>query len=122
MERVRDIVGATGIEIPFPLIEQYGLQPGSPFLIEFGEKGLRIVPPTSQEEEIGTQALLYLFRKLGDAIRIEVEQADEEWKVTVLDADIIEPLGYLIYSATGELMETKSTPIEVMRQKALLSS
>lgn len=122
MERVRDIVGTNGIEIPLPLIEQYGLQPGSPFLIEFDEKGLRIMPPTPQEEEIGTQALLYLFRRLGDAVRIEVGQQEEGWKVTVLDAEMNEPLGYLTYSAIGELVETASTSIETMRQRALLSA
>ena len=122
MERVRDVVGANGIEIPLPLIEQYGLQPGSPFLIEFGENGIRILPPTPHEEKIGTQALFYLFKKLGDAIRIEVGKLDEEWQVTVFGADMVEPLGHLIYSTTGDLVEAKSTPIAVMRQNALLDA
>lgn len=117
MERVQDVVGERGIEIPLPLIEQYGFQPGSPFLIEFGETGIRILPPTSQQEEIGTQALFYLFRKLGDAIRVKVEPLGTEWQVNVYGVDS-ELLGKLIYSTDGILIETKSTSVETMRQKA----
>ncbi len=119
MERVQNIVGKRGIEIPLPLIEQYGFQPGSPFLIEFGETGIRILPPMPQQEEIGTQALFYLFRKLGDAVRVEVEPVDSGWQVNVYAADK-EPLGKLFYSSDGSLIETKSTPVATMRQKALV--
>ncbi len=118
MERVQNIVGERGIEIPLPLIEQYGFQPGSPFLIEFGETGIRILPPMSQQEEIGTQALFYLFRKLGDAVRVDVKPLGLEWQVNVYAADE-KPLGKLIYSSDGVLIEAKSTPVATMRQKAL---
>ena len=125
MLRTRQKVNAQGITIPLPFVEQYGLLPGAEVLVEFGPDGIFLSPARLDAEKIETQALRLLFRKLGDAIKVRTypeSTADSEsdrWRVEVHASDARLLLGYLLYTADGELLPERSTSFEAMRQKAI---
>lgn len=125
MLRTRQQVNAQGIQIPLPFIEQYGLLPGAEVIIEFGPDGIFLAPALLNVEKIETQALRLLFRKLGDAVKLNTYQegAPESkgnfWRVDVYASDGKLLLGHLIYTADGELLPERSTSFEAMRHKAV---
>ncbi|MBI3914301.1 MAG: AbrB/MazE/SpoVT family DNA-binding domain-containing protein [Chloroflexi bacterium] len=118
MERVRQIVGPGGLQIPLLVMERYGLQPGTGVVLELEKDGIRILPALLSQEEIENRALHYLLTGLGDATTVRAERRNGEWYVFAYGASIAEPLGRLAYSPSGEILLEQSTPIEEMRQRA----
>jgi antitoxin component of MazEF toxin-antitoxin module len=119
MEKFRQVINAQGLQIPLPIMERYGLQPGAPVVLELDEQGIRITPALPAKEEIENLALRYLLSHLGDAVAVEVEIKDTHWHVSIYGTDLPEPLGHLIFSMEGKLLTDQSTPSEIMRQKAI---
>ncbi len=125
MLRTRQKVNAQGIQIPLPFVEQYGLLPGAEVIVEFGPDGIFLSPAILAAEKIETQALHLLFRKLGDAVTVSIHQESEPesegngWRVDVYASDARLLLGYLFYTADGELLPERSTSFEAMRHKAI---
>lgn len=128
MLRTKQKVDAQGIHIPLPFVEQYGLSPGTEVIVEFGPEGIFLSPAVVDAAKIETQALHLLFRKLGDAIKVRVQQDSEItglrnlWRVDVYGSDAQLLLGYLIYTADGEFLPENSTSFTSMRQKAIKSA
>lgn len=91
--RTKQKVDAQGIHIPLPFVEQYGLSPGTEVFVEFGPDGIFLSPAFVDAEKIETQALRLLFRKLGDAVKVRVQQDREGtdlrtlWRVDVYGSD-----------------------------------
>ncbi|MCE7988864.1 MAG: hypothetical protein DYG89_47520 [Caldilinea sp. CFX5] len=79
----------------------------------------------ADSEKIETAALHLLFRHLGDAVKVRVQQersiVDKRhlWRVDVYGSDAQLWLGYLLYTADGEFLPENSTAFRVMRQKAV---
>ena len=128
MLRTKQKVDAQGVHIPLPFVEQYGLSPGTEVIVEFGPDGIFLSPAVVDAEKIETQALRLLFRKLGDAIKIRVQQDKDvaglrySWRVDVYGSDAKLLLGHLLYTADGEFLPENSTSFAVMRQKAIESA
>lgn len=118
MERVRQVVGTEGLQIPLLIMQRYGLQPGTGVVLELRTDEIRILPAVPGQEEIENRALRYLLVHLGDAATVEVERDNSDWYVSVYGAGIADPLGRLVYSPAGELLLDRSTPVEKMRQRA----
>lgn len=118
MERVRQIVGAEGLQIPLLIMQRYGLQPGAEVVLELRTDGIHILSAVLGREEIENRALRYLLAHLGDATTVSVEKDNGNWRVAVYGTGIAKPLGELVYSADGELLLDRSTPVEEMRRRA----
>ncbi len=118
MERVRQIVGSEGLQIPLLIIQRYGLQPGAGVVLELETDEIRILPAVPGQEEIENRALRYLLAHLGDAAIVKAERRNGDWHVSVYGAGIADPLGRLVYSPAGELLPDRSTSVEEMRQRA----
>jgi hypothetical protein len=99
-------------------MQRYGLQPGAEVVLELRKDEIRILSAALEREEIESRALRYLLTHLGDATTVSVEKDNGNWRVAVYGTGIANPLGELVYSATGELLLDRSTPVEEMRRKA----
>lgn len=119
MEVVREVVGTEGLQIPLPIIQRYGLQPGAGVVLELGADQILIRPALLGPEEIESRALRYLLAHLGDAVTVQVERKDGGWWVSVYGAGRTDPLGYLVYSTSGEFLPERSTPIEELRRQPM---
>ncbi len=117
--RFHQVVGNEGVQIPLPIIQQYGLKPGAGVVFELEANGIRVLPAAIKKEEIENIALGTLLRSLGDAVTVDVTPVDHGWCASVYGVGLDERLGELVYSATGEALASRSTPIELMRQKVL---
>lgn len=115
MERLRQIVGTEGLQIPWPIMQQYGFKPGAGVVLELESNGIRVLPAIKSKEEIENQALRTLLKHLGDAVTVTVVPSHEGWSVSVYGAGLSEPLGRLLYTPAGELLAHRSTPFVVMR-------
>lgn len=118
MERIRQIVGAEGLQIPLAIMRRYGIEPRTGVLLELCTDGIRILPAVPDRVKIENRALRYLLVHLGDAVTVQVNRDNGNWLVSVYGVGIAESLGRLVYSPTGELLLDRSTPIEEMRQRA----
>ncbi len=119
MERVHQSVGSDGLQIPSVILRRYGLERGATVVLELGVDGIRILPVTLGQEEIENLALRYLFTCLGDAVSVRVKMDDEDWRVSVHGSGIVEPLGELIYSVSGQLQADRSASVEEMQRRAM---
>lgn len=119
MERVHQMISGDGLQIPLPLMQRYGLQPGTQVILELGADGIRVLPALAQRSKIESQALRHLLRHLGDAVTIEAQQREGAWRVTVFASGSLRPIGELIYDLSGNFREESSTPLETMRQRAV---
>lgn len=117
MERIHQVIGAGGLQIPLFIVQRYGLQPGAEVVLELGADEIRILPAIPGQAEIENRALRYLLSHLGDAATIKVERDGDVWRVSVYGIEGDEPLGELVYSLAGELLADRSTPLEEMRQR-----
>jgi len=117
MERVRQVVGSQGLQIPLIVMQQYGLVPGTGVVLELGQDGIRIVPVAHSQAEIENRALRYILANLGDAATIKAEQANGEWQVAVLGAGTDELLGQLVFSSSGAMLFERSTSAEELRRR-----
>lgn len=76
-------------------------------------------------EKIETAALRLLFRNVGDAVKVRVQQdrsmtdVRHLWRVDVYGSDAQLWLGYLLYTADGEFLPENSTTFQTMHQKAI---
>lgn len=119
MEKVHQVVSREGLQIPLPIMQRYGLQPGSPVILELDETGIHIALELPARQDIENDALQYLLKNLGDAATVQVEQEDDKWRVAVFAAGIRDPLGYLVYTVKGQLLEEHSTSPKTMRETAV---
>jgi hypothetical protein len=127
MELVHQEISMNGLEIPLPLMQQYGLKPGDRVTLELGPDGIFMAVPVNDPEKIELQALRLTFKYLGDAVTVKAEQDTlplnkNGWRVHVYALSIAVPIGFLVYSQTGKLLPEFSTSFEAMRHKALEST
>jgi len=113
------MINGDGLQIPLPLMQRYGLQPGAQVVLELGVEGIRILPALAERSEIEGKALRYLLRNLGDAVTIETRQGESTWRVTVFAAGSLAPIGELIYSLDGDFLVDNSTSLAAMRRCAV---
>lgn len=111
MERIHQVIGAGGLQIPLFIVQRYGLQPGAEVVLELDADEIRILPAVPERTEIENRALRYLLTHLGDAATVKAEKEGELWRVSVYGADGDDPVGQLVYSQRGELLLDRSTPI-----------
>lgn len=119
MERAHQMISGDGLQIPLPLMQRYGLQPGTQVVLELGAEGIRVLPALAQRTQIESQALRYLLRHLGDAVTIEARQREEAWHVAVFSSDSLRPIGELVYDLAGDFLEGPSTSLETMHHSAV---
>lgn len=119
METIRQVINDNGLQIPLPLVERYGLQPGARVILELDQQGIRIVPALPDDEDIENIALRYLLANLGDAVQVKVEQKEEGWQVAVYGERLTEPFGSLVYSREGTLISEKSSSPKALREAAV---
>ncbi|MGB0385026.1 MAG: hypothetical protein ACPGWR_09405 [Ardenticatenaceae bacterium] len=119
MERLRQVVGTEGLQIPWPIMQQYGFKPGAGVVLELESNSIRILSATKSTEEIENQALRTLLKHLGDAVTVTVVPSNEGWCVSVYGSGLSESLGRLVYTPAGELLAHRSTPFVVMRNVAM---
>lgn len=77
----------------------------------------RSVDSVVTQEEIENRALRYLLIHLGDTATVRVERDNSHWRVLVYSSRTPEPLGQLAYSASGEILLERSTPVEELQQQ-----
>jgi hypothetical protein len=118
METIRQVINKDGLQIPLPLVERYGLQPGARVILELDQQGIRIIPALPDDEDIENIALRYLLTHVGDVIQVQVEQKEDVWQVAVLGEGLPEPLGSLVYSVEGTLINEKSSSPKALREAA----
>lgn len=119
MERTHQLIGRDGLQIPLPLVQRYGLQPGAHVVLEFAADGIHVLPAMVEQTEIEGRALRYLLRNLGDAVSVDAQQREGLWQVTVFASDKMTPLGELIYDLMGNFQENLSSSIEHMRHRVI---
>ncbi len=126
MERTRQIVGEDGLQIPLPLMAQYGLHPGSEVTVELDNDVIRIVPRLPSQDEIENRALRLLLRAVGDAVMVKAQQRESAetgsdhgaWRVSVYAHGVSAPLGYLDYAHDGQLLSDTTEALHSIRQAA----
>lgn len=124
MEQIHQMISTAGLEIPLPLMEQYGLQPGDRVTLELGPDGIFMAIPIKEPKKIEVMALRLTFRYLGDAVTVKAEKDESVlnlhgWRVNVYGLGIEQPLGVLTFSRMGKLLPEFSTSFEEMRRQAL---
>ncbi len=119
MEKVKQIINDDGLQIPLPLVERYGLQPGAQVILELDQQGIRIMPALPDDHDIENIALRYLLINLGDSAQVQVEQKDDLWQVAVFGEGLTEPLGSLVYSLEGTLISKKSSSPQALHEAAV---
>jgi hypothetical protein len=87
--------------------------------------GTALSPSAVDIDKIETAVLRLLFRNVGDAVKVRVQQdrsitdGRRRWRVDVYGSDAQLWLGYLLYTADGEFLPENSTTFRAMRQKAV---
>lgn len=124
MEQIHQMISTAGLEIPLPLMEQYGLQPGDRVTLELGPDGIFMAIPIKEPKKIEVMALRLTFRYLGDAVTVKAEKDESVlnlhgWRVNVYGLGIEQPLGVLTFSRMGKLLPEFSTSFEEMRRQAI---
>jgi len=119
MQKLKERVGATGLQIPKTVLEEYGIPEGASVVIEVEEKMIRIVPEQLTEGVIKKLALNYVLNHVGDATAIgKPKFEDKNWIVPVVLPYKKIQLGTLVFSETGMLLNSVSTAPEEMLRKA----
>ncbi|MBI5649289.1 MAG: hypothetical protein HZC40_02400 [Chloroflexi bacterium] len=67
---------------------------------------------------IEDRALRFVLTRLGDAVTIKAERANDAWRVNVYGVAMSDRLGILVYSPEGEIVFEQSTATAEMRRKA----
>ena len=119
MERLRQVVGAEGLQIPLPIMLSMGFKLGTGVVLELESNRIRVLPVAKSQEEIENMALRTLLKHLGDAVKVSVVRSPKGWDVSVYGTGLSKPLGQLIYTPAGELLPHCSTSFEMMRNVAL---
>ena len=122
MERSHQIINDEGLQIPLPLIEQYGFHSGVEVVVEMDAEGIRIAPAAPSKAEIENRALRVLSRRLGDAVLVIAEPAKDlhqmQWNVAVYARGHETALGELRYSVHGELLSPLEEAVSQMVRRA----
>jgi hypothetical protein len=115
MQIVHQVIDKEGLNIPLPIIEQYGLFPGVDVVLELDTDGIRIRPAVIDRSGIESMALVYLLGNVGDGVQVKAERRNGNWHVAVHSPLRETPLGYLVYAQDGTLIEEESiTPNELL--------
>src|SRR3954447_14294529 len=120
MEQIHQMISPAGLEIPLPLMQQYGLQPGDRITLELGPEGIFKAVPIKDAKKMEIAALKLTFRYLGDAVTVKAELDESAynqngWLVYIYGLGIDKPLGALTFSHTGKLLPEFSTSFDEMR-------
>ena len=119
MQKLKERVGATGLQIPRAVLEEYGIKESAYVVIEVEEGIIRIVPEQLTEEAIKKLALNYVLNYVGDATAIgKPKFENEKWGVPVVLPYKRIQIGTLVFSKTGTLLTSVSTEPEEMLRKA----
>lgn len=62
MGQIHQMISSQGLEIPLPLMQQYGLQPGDRVILELGPDGIFMAIPIKEPKKIEMMALKLTFR------------------------------------------------------------
>ena len=124
MEQIHQMISPQGLEIPVPLMQQYGLQPGDRITLELGPDGIFMAIPIKDAKKIEIIALKLTFRYLGDAATVKAEPDESSsnpkgWRVYVYGLGLESALGVLIFSRIGKLLPELSTSFDEMRRLAM---
>ncbi|MGV3721960.1 MAG: hypothetical protein ACO1SX_13685 [Actinomycetota bacterium] len=111
-------ITATGLHIPWDVLDQLGWREGQDVEVVAREGGLAIVPGCASAHSIERSALTLLLREVGDAVSIgDPRRTDDgSWEVTVYPSHGNGQVGVLTFGADGVLIADRSTPAEVMRR------
>ncbi len=117
METLYQTVSQSGISIPFPVIQQYGLKQGMGIRIELLKDSIRIMPAQVDAEDVENRALQYLLQHVGDAVVIGSAErtGSGAWMVPVFVGATGESLGELYFNSAGKLIPGVSTSAEALR-------
>ncbi len=117
MERTHQIINDKGLQIPLPLIEEYGFRSGEEVIVEMDADGIRITTA-----DIENRALQLLMRHLGDAVVVEAIWSETDptqvWVVNVSSRGKTTQLGNILYSKRGDLITNMDEALHQMRRKA----
>jgi hypothetical protein len=121
MELVHQVISKDGLEIPLPIIQQYGLRPGDRVTLELGPDGIFMAIPINDPHEIEGRALRLTLKYLGDAVTVKAERDTSVfnqggWRVHVFGVEMTTPIGHLVYTRTGKPLPEFSTSFEEMRR------
>lgn len=120
MEKTHATINGSGLQIPLKELQQYGVELGARVTIEFGLNRILVTLPITDPQKVEDLALRLTLRYLGDAARVKAAQDSaafnkDGWKVGVYRTDLESPVGYLIFSQTGEFLPELSTRFDLMR-------
>ncbi len=116
-ERLHQIVGTHGLQIPVTVMRRYGHTPGGTVVLEMRRDGIHILPAIPERKDVERLALRYLLAHLGDGATVEVQKENGDWRVSVYGIGVTEPVGELFYSPEGEFLPDRSTTVEETRQR-----
>ncbi|HID85815.1 MAG TPA: hypothetical protein EYP55_00350 [Anaerolineae bacterium] len=118
MERVKQVLGPGGLQIPEELMERCGIKEGTPLIVELHRFLIKVFPEEVTKRDIEERALVYLLENVGDALGIgEPVQKDGRWVVPVLLPYAQRQVGELIFSTSGELLlQESSTPKQILEK------
>lgn len=130
MKCTQQLVSHNGLQIPLPLMLQYGLSPGTTVAIEFDSDMIRIIPKLPDQDDIENRSLRLLLKSVGDAVTVKANLLDiaepdrkvGDWRVRVYARGFDQALGYLDYNKNGELLSHHPSVIEKVRQNATILS
>ncbi len=120
MEKTHATINGTGLQISLNELQQYGVEPGERVTIEFDLNRILVTLPIRDPQKIEDLALRLTLRYLGDAARVKAEKDispfnQDGWKIGIYRTDLNSPVGYLIFSQTGEFLPEFSTRFDLMR-------
>lgn len=122
MERTYQIINDTGLQIPLPLIEEYGFRSGEEVIVEMDADGIRITMAALSQTDIENKALQLLMRHLGDAVVVKAIWSESDpaqvWVVNVSPRGKTTQLGEILYSKRGDLITNVDEALHQMRRKA----
>lgn len=120
MEKTHATVNGTGLQISLAELQQYGVELGERVMIEYELNRILVTLPIHDPQKVEDLALQLTLRYLGDAAQVKAEKDSSPfnqggWKVGIYRTDLNSPVGYLIFSQTGEFLPEFSTRFEIMR-------
>jgi len=126
MKRTQQLVNNNGLQIPLPLMLQYGLYPGAAVTVELDKDAIRIIPKLPDQDEIENRSLRLLLKSIGDGVlvranQLEVDEIDGkigDWRVHIYARGFDNVLGQLDYNKFGELLSHTPTVVENVYQNA----
>ena len=104
-------VTESGFHVPQETAAQLGLAPGEEARLE--------IRRVLDRDAIRNKALHYAWRRLGDAVGVEVPEWDGEvWTVALEVPNCVGPLGTLVVSPDGEVLVDRSTTKAELLERA----